>query len=348
MKINYHILFLIVVIGIISVGVVGANVFNSDSSMKKEVFDGITVSVPTDSEFVKTGENVYKDTNYGIQINTFKNNNSMIKYLKNSKKSKIIPVENQPPQSVAFKKGQSFNILVTNGIEGVAVGSKDKELTSKIANKVTFSNNHHSEKPVGVPFIGKPMTVEKDYNLIMLLVGEVDNKVFNTLILDNILLNVTASYNENRYEPFDMGVDDSSDGSGTYVSDIKNEDDLKDALSDDNTSSNDNSVDSNSEDISNSQDNLVQSSDNNHKTQKTQSGNPSNSVSSSNQQGNLSLSECEQLVHEQILVNNPDLRIGEYYNVSNGYVFVIVDNLNETVNQVTVNALTGEITPISS
>ncbi len=348
MKINYHILFLIVVIGIISVGVVGANVFNSDSSMKKEVFDGITVSVPTDSEFVKTGENVYKDTNYGIQINTFKNNNSMIKYLKNSKKSKIIPVENQPPQSVAFKKGQSFNILVTNGIEGVAVGSKDKELTSKIANKVTFSNNHHSEKPAGVPFIGKPMTVEKDYNLIMLLVGEVDNKVFNTLILDNILLNVTASYNENRYEPFDIGVDDSSDGSSTYVSDIKNEDDLKDALSDDNTSSNDNSVDSNSEDISNSQDNLVQSSDNNHKTQKTQSGNPSNSVSSSNQQGNLSLSECEQLVHEQILVNNPDLRIGEYYNVSNGYVFVIVDNLNETVNQVTVNALTGEITPISS
>ena len=348
MKINYHILFLIVVIGIISVGVVGANVFNSDSSMKKEVFDGITVSVPTDSEFVKTGENVYKDTNYGIQINTFKNNNSMIKYLKNSKKSKIIPVENQPPQSVAFKKGQSFNILVTNGIEGVAVGSKDKELTSKIANKVTFSNNHHSEKPAGVPFIRQPMTVEKDYDLIMLLVGEVDNKVFNTLILDNILLNVTASYNENRYEPFDMGVDDSSDGSGTYVSDIKNEDDLKDALSDDNTSSNDNSVDSNSEDISNSQDNLVQSSDNNHKTQKTQSGNPSNSVSSSNQQGNLSLSECEQLVHEQILVNNPDLRIGEYYNVSNGYVFVIVDNLNETVNQVTVNALTGEITPISS
>ena len=348
MKINYHILFLIVVIGIISVGVVGANVFNSDSSMKKEVFDGITVSVPTDSEFVKTGENVYKDTNYGIQINTFKNNNSMIKYLKNSKKSKIIPVENQPPQSVAFKKGQSFNILVTNGIEGVAVGSKDKELTSKIANKVTFSNNHHSEKPAGVPFIRQPMTVEKDYNLIMLLVWEVDNKVFNTLILDNILLNVTASYNENRYEPFDIGVDDSSDGSSTYVSDIKNEDDLKDALSDDNTSSNDNSVDSNSEDISNSQDNLVQSSDNNHKTQKTQSGNPSNSVSSSNQQGNLSLSECEQLVHEQILVNNPDLRIGEYYNVSNGYVFVIVDNLNETVNQVTVNALTGEITPISS
>lgn len=348
MKINYHILFLIVVIGIISVGVVGANVFNSDSSMKKEVFDGITVSVPTDSEFVKTGENVYKDTNYGIQINTFKNNNSMIKYLKNSKKSKIIPVENQPPQSVAFKKGQSFNILVTNGIEGVAVGSKDKELTSKIANKVTFSNNHHSEKPAGVPFIRQPMTVEKDYDLIMLLVGEVDNKVFNTLILDNILLNVTASYNENRYEPFDIGVDDSSDGSSTYVSDIKNEDDLKDALSDDNTSSNDNSVDSNSEDISNSQDNLVQSSDNNHKTQKTQSGNPSNSVSSSNQQGNLSLSECEQLVHEQILVNNPDLRIGEYYNVSNGYVFVIVDNLNETVNQVTVNALTGEITPISS
>ena len=40
MKIDNHILFLIVIIGIISVGIVGATVMSNDSSMKEETFDG--------------------------------------------------------------------------------------------------------------------------------------------------------------------------------------------------------------------------------------------------------------------------------------------------------------------
>ena len=58
MKIDSHILFLIVIIGVISAGIVGATVMNSDTSMKQEVFDGITVSVPVDSEFVKVDDGV--------------------------------------------------------------------------------------------------------------------------------------------------------------------------------------------------------------------------------------------------------------------------------------------------
>lgn len=366
---NYHILFLIVLIGIISVGVVGANVMNNDTSMKDEVFDGITVSVPTDSEFVKVGEHAYKDSNYGITINTFKNNASIVKFFKKSNKAKIIPVENQPPQSVAFKKGGKIGILVTNGIEGVAVSTKDKELTTKIANKIKFSNNHRSEKPAGIPFIGKPMTVENDYNLILLLVGEVDSKVFNTVILEDTLVNVTAEYNENLYQPLEM--DDSSDEVGAEEININNESDLEEIINNDGSSSNDNSVDSNSEDVSDTNDdsnsdnsinyndndndndnndnnndnndNTVESSAKNNENQQPAAGSPSSSSNVDKQQEKLSLSECEGIVQQQI-ASNPDLRIGNSYEASNSYVFEIIDDTNQTVDQITVDALTGQIT----
>lgn len=367
MKMNYHILFLIVLIGIISVGVVGANVMNNDTSMKDEVFDGITVSVPTDSEFVKVGEHAYKDSNYGITINTFKNNASIVKYFKKSDKAKIIPVENQPPQSVAFKKGGKIGILVTNGIEGVAVSTKDKELTTKIANKIKFSNNHHSEKPAGIPFMGKPMTVENDFNLIMLLVGEVDSKVFNTAILENTLVNVTEDYNANIYAPIDnLEFNEATDEAGAEEININNESDLEEIINNDGSSSNDNSVDSDSEDISNTNDdsiddssndnsndnsnnnnndndNAVQSSAKNNENQQPAAGSPSASSNVDKQQEKLSLSECEGIVQQQI-ASNPDLRIGNSYEASNSYVFEIVDDTNQTVDQITVDALTGQIT----
>ena len=180
MKIDTHVLFLIVIVGIISVGLVGANVLSSDQSMKQEVFDGIKISVPSDSNFVKTGDGVYKDSKYGVTIHTFKNNDSMINYLKNTKNSKIVPVENQPPQSVAFKKGDTINILVTNGQEGVSVSSKDGGLTTQIANNIVFSDNHKSQKPVPVLNVAPPtMTKDKDFNLIMLLIADVDTNIFN-------------------------------------------------------------------------------------------------------------------------------------------------------------------------
>lgn len=244
MKIDSHVLFLIVIIGIISAGIVGATVMNADPSMKQEVFDGITVSVPVDSEFVKVDEGVYKDANYGIKINTFKNNDSMIDFLKNSKKSKIVPIENQPPQSVAFKKGKTLNILVTNGNEGISIGSNDGKLTSKIANNIIFSNNHKSEKPAGLPFVKPPMVVDQDFNLIMLLVAEVDTKIFNIDMLQDNLVVVVDGYNEGLSQPVnDVGTsDESGEGLGD-VSDISNQEDLNNALSDANntTASSDNS-----------------------------------------------------------------------------------------------------------
>lgn len=197
MKIDTHVLFLIVIVGIISVGLVGANVLSNDQSMKQEVFDGIKISVPSDSNFVKTGDGVYKDSKYGVTIHTFKNNDSMINYLKNTKNSKIVPVENQPPQSVAFKKGDTINILVTNGQEGVSVSSKDGGLTTQIANNIVFSDNHKSQKPVPVLNVAPPtMTKEKDFNLIMLLIANVDTKFFNINLFQANLPIIIGHYNE--------------------------------------------------------------------------------------------------------------------------------------------------------
>lgn len=202
MKVDTHVLLLILIVGIISAGLVGANVLNTDQSMKQQVFDGIKISVPSDSNFVKIGDGVYKDSGYGITINTFKNNNSMISFLKNTNNSKVVPIKNQPPQSVAFKKGDTISIMVTNGQEGVSISSKDGELTSKIANNIVFSNNHRSEKPSGLNIINPPMDVHDDFNLIMLLVADVDTKIFNQAIIQDNLLIVANDFNENANNTF--------------------------------------------------------------------------------------------------------------------------------------------------
>ncbi len=369
MKIDKHILFLIIVIGVISAGIVGATVMNTDTSLKQEVFDGITVSVPADSEFVKVDDGVYKDSNNGIKIHTFKNNDSMIDFLKNTKKSKIIPIENQPPQSVAFKKGDNINILVTNGNEGISIGSKDGKLTSEIANNVVFSNNHKSVKPVGIPFAKQPMKVEKDYNLIALLVADVDTKVFNVDMLQNNLVVVVDNYNEQLDQPaadVESGEDANEDLG--EVSDISNQDDLNNALtdSDNATSSADNSQDSqanadngnnnadnsNSNSNSNSNDDVAQATvvggDNsqssdagnaageptNDNTQPADTQTPANnggqsSDSQSNTQQQQKLSESDcKQYAEQVIMSNPDLQIERSEASGDSYVFYIVDTKN--------------------
>ena len=219
MKIDTHVLFLIVIVGIISVGLVGANVLSSDQSMKQEVFDGIKISVPSDSNFVKTGDGVYKDSKYGVTIHTFKNNDSMINYLKNTKNSKIVPVENQPPQSVAFKKGDTINILVTNGQEGVSVSSKDGGLTTQIANNIVFSDNHKSQKPVPVLNVAPPtMTKDKDFNLIMLLIADVDTNIFNLNLFQLNIVPVIDQFNEIHANQF-VNIEFIPDSDGVYSND---------------------------------------------------------------------------------------------------------------------------------
>lgn len=352
MKMDTHVLFLIVIIGIISVGIVGATVMSQDTSMKQEVFDGITISVPADSEFVKAGNGVYKDSNYGITINTFKNNNSMIDFLKNTKKSKIIPIDNQPPQSVAFKKGDTINILVTNGLEGVSIGSKDGELTSKMANNIIFSNNHKSDKSSGIPLVKPHMNIKQDFNLIMLLVADVDTNIFNLNLIENNLAVIVDDYNEQLELPTDIQTNDSEG----YVSDIENNDDLNNVLtdSDNTTSAADGNVQSSDDEpvqATTLEDNSQATAANDGSVQASPEDNnvaPSNTNSNpaSNFQQKLTFQECQDLVLRE-LINYPELTIDDNYEeVADGYVFTIVDNYTNTkYGEITVNALTGDLEP---
>ncbi len=352
MKMDTHVLFLIVIIGIISVGIVGATVMSQDTSMKQEVFDGITISVPADSEFVKAGNGVYKDSNYGITINTFKNNNSMIDFLKNTKKSKIIPIDNQPPQSVAFKKGDTINILVTNGLEGVSIGSKDGELTSKMANNIIFSNNHKSDKSSGIPLVKPHMNIKQDFNLIMLLVADVDTNIFNLNLIENNLAVIVDDYNEQLELPTDIQTNDSEG----YVSDIENNDDLNNVLtdSDNTTSAADGNVQSSDDEpvqATTLEDNSQATAANDGSVQASPEDNnvaPSNTNSNpaSNFQQKLTFQECQDLVLRE-LINYTELTIDDNYEeVADGYVFTIVDNYTNTkYGEITVNALTGELEP---
>jgi len=366
MKIDTHVLFLIVIVGIISVGLVGANVLSSDQSMKQEVFDGIKISVPSDSNFVKTGDGVYKDSKYGVTIHTYKNNDSMINYLKNTKNSKIVPVENQPPQSVAFKKGDTINILVTNGQEGVSVSSKDGGLTTQIANNIVFSDNHKSQKPVPVLNVAPPtMTKDKDFNLIMLLIADVDTNIFNLNLFQLNIVPVIDQFNEIHANQF-VNIEFIPDSDGVYsndsISDSADHSNADDVIITDTgnatsaaggkntTSSGDdlaNEVSTKLMNDSSSSNNAPSSSQSSPASSSPASSSPSQPASSGSSSGGAvaspssspsspssssssntpkySYEDCKQLV-EQYLINLKGYEIDKYEQSGDTYEFYIVDS----------------------
>ena len=376
MKIDTHVLFLIVIVGIISAGLVGANVLSSDQSMKQEVFDGIKISVPSDSDFVKTADGVYKDSKYGITIHTFKNNESMINYLKNTKNSKVVPVENQPPQSVAFKKGDTINILVTNGQEGVSVSSKDGGLTTKIANNVVFSDNHKSQKPVPVLSVAPPvMEEEKDFNLIMLLIADVNTNIFNLnvfqanipLVVENfndvhandigfVVNNINVingeSSNSTSNSADHSNVDDviiTNNGNATSAAGGKNATSSGDNLANEvstkllNSSSSSNNAPSSSPSspASSSPSSSVSSSS---ASPSSSPSSPASSSPSSSSTSKLTYDDCKQLV-ENYLKNLKTMKIDKHEQSGDSYIFYIVDSSKNDKNMgtITVDAKTGKL-----
>ncbi|MBR3139886.1 MAG: hypothetical protein IKF11_03340 [Methanobrevibacter sp.] len=357
MKIDMHILFLILLAGAVSAGLVGASLMTTDTTMKQEVFDGIKVSVPSDSDFIKVTDGVYKDSKYGIVINTFKNNDSMIDYLKNTKQSKIVPVKNQPPQSVAFKKGDTLNILVTNGQEGVSVSAKDGELVSKIANNIIFSNNHKSVKPVGIGVFNPELNINGDFNLMFALIGQVNTNFFNPDVFYSNINVAILEYNQEVNEPIfnipivknsDSDSDNTNDDDSVIlptngsndVSNINSSNDLNKALNGGKAQSSSNSPDSHSS---------SNAASNQPSTAKPASSSSSSSASSGSASGSssggsqkLSLSDCQHLVETSI--NGTGLKIGNYKSSGDSYIFMLLDKTGRNVKNLTVDTLTGKIT----
>ena len=172
---------------------VGATVINSDVDMKQNTFDGIKINVPHDTEFIQIPDG-FKENTYGITIHTFKDNQSMVNFLNSLQDAKIVSLADQPPQSVAFTQGDTTNILVTNGKEGICVGASDQNLVLKMANSVIFSNGHPSERNHGVMGVGqKHLDKDKDFNLMVGLMIIVDNSEFN-INLYNTAIAAMMSY----------------------------------------------------------------------------------------------------------------------------------------------------------
>ena len=196
MKLNSHVIFLIAIVGIITAGVVGATILNN-GSMKQVDFDGTKVSVPSDSNFVKTGDG-YADSKYGITIHLFKDKGSMVNFLKNQPGMSAISLKNQPPQSFAFTKGEDTNIFVASDVEAISIGAKDQGLVSDMANSVVFSNHQKSAKPDPIfPVIFAPpyLDMDNDFNYIKELSIEVNNDVFNNVTVSNTLNQIIFEHN---------------------------------------------------------------------------------------------------------------------------------------------------------
>lgn len=202
MKLNSHVIFLIAIVGIITAGVVGATILNN-GSMKQVDFDGTKVSVPSDSNFVKTGDG-YADSKYGITIHLFKDNDSVVNFLKSKSGASVVSLKNQPPQSVAFTQGDDTNVLLTNGADSIDIGAKDQGLVSDMANTVVFPDHQKSAKPAPeIPLIFPPPHLEfhRDFYLISALIAQVNTQEFNLAILEsnaNVTINAFNSAADNN------------------------------------------------------------------------------------------------------------------------------------------------------
>jgi hypothetical protein len=215
MKLNSHVVFLIVIVGIITAGVVGASIMNN-GSMKQVDFDGVKVSVPSNAEFIKTGDG-YADSKYGITIHVFKNNASMVNYLKGINGASIVALKNQPPQSVAYVYGDDTNVLITNSVEGISIGAKDQALVADMANSVVFSNHQKSAKPhVSIPGVAPPhLEFNTDFNAMAVILAQVNTAVFNAELYQS---NVSMTINDyNSYS--DQGALDQYTAN-EYVSNV--------------------------------------------------------------------------------------------------------------------------------
>ena len=175
-----------------------------------------------------------------------------------------------------------------------------------------------------------------------------DTTIFNQGIFQENILVVVDDYNENLDQPIDEEVSDEE--SGDYVSDISNEEDLNNLLSEgsENATNEDDAstdlLDNNEEDVNNG-DVADESIDDNTMDSSDDMG-PDDM--DSNTQQELSFEDCQNLAKEEVLNNSnlgPQFTIDElnHDEIPDCYVFFVMDDTNTKVAEITVNALTSQI-----
>lgn len=310
---------------LITLTCVGATVINSDGDMKQNTFDGIKINVPHDAKFIQIPDG-FKENTYGITIHTFKDNQSMVNFLNSLQNAKIVSLPDQPPQSVAFTQGDTTNILVTNGKEGICVGAPDQNLVLKMANSVIFSNGHPSERNHGVMGVGqKHLDKDKDFNLMVGILALVDNSEIN---IDNYNTAIITTVDQTNIDIDENNTDmDSNISDITEVVNVSNSSSCNPTESGDMVNAelgSDNSVDS-----------MFTSSPN------SQPSSESDDSSSSSDEEPLSKSECKEMVISYLSDSNYDIDHIEHK--GDIYIFYITDDNGEDIGTITVDSITKEL-----
>ena len=303
---------------LITVTCVGATVINSDENMKQDTFDGIKMNVPHDADFIQITDG-FKENTYGITVHTFKDNQSMVNFLNSLQGAKIVSLNDQPPQSVAFTQDGATNILVTNGKEGICVGAVDQDLVLKMANSVIFSNGHPSERSHGFVGVGqKHLDKDKDFDLMVGLMVLVNNAEINinsynaaivtTVSQTNQMIDSDVNFIENNQSSEYGSLDNNSINSDSSNTDNVNTDN---SGSSDTGSSDSGSIDTGSSD------------------------------SGSTEESSYSESECKQMVNEYL--QGSDCSISSVDDNNGVYTFHIEDSHGTSAGVITVDSKTGEM-----
>lgn len=143
---KYIIIAIVVIIAV--VGVIGYFVLSdtiNTPEMKNETIEGVTVSVPLETNLTKTAFDTYKDEKVGVQF-AVQNSSAEVVFFGSAMDGRDdmnrITLENISSDTIAWKSDEGWiNILVVNkdGSKGICVGAKDnEELAIKIANTVKF------------------------------------------------------------------------------------------------------------------------------------------------------------------------------------------------------------------
>ncbi len=307
---------------IITVTCVGATVINSDGDMKQNTFDGIKINVPHDANFIQIPDG-FKENTYGITIHTFKNNQSMVNFLNSLQGAKIVSLNDQPPQSVAFTQGNTTNILVTNGKEGICVGAVDQDLVLKMANSVIFSNGHPSERNHGVMGIGqKHLDKDKDFNLMVGLMVLVNNAEIN---VDKYSTAIITTVDQTNID-IDEGIIDINENN-TYMD--SNISDMGEVVNASDSSSNNPTESGDMANVESSNSESVASP-----------SSPDSSSSSTQDTEPLSQSQCKEKVMKYL--ENSNCEIENIEQNGNIYIFHITQD-NEDIGVITVDSITGDL-----
>lgn len=250
----------------------------------------------------------------------------MVNFLNSLQNAKIVSLPDQPPQSVAFTQGDTTNILVTNGKEGICVGAPDQNLVLKMANSVIFSNGHPSERNHGVMGVGqKHLDKDKDFNLMVGILALVDNTEIN---IDNYNTAIITTVDQTNID-----IDENNTDMDSNISDITEVVNVSDSSSDNPTESGDMV---NAElGADNSVDSMFTSSPN------SQPSSESDDSSSSSDEEPLSKSECKEMVISYLSDSNYDIDHIEHK--GDIYIFYITDDNGEDIGTITVDSITKEL-----